>query len=218
MNKRSTIPIILTLIVIIGMSASVSGSLTIGVKKGDWIEYQVTTAGTFPNEHNVDWTRIEILDVQGITASLNVTSRLTNGTLLSWKDTLNFETGQLLEGFFIPANLTIGDVFFDSLVGNITITGAEQRYYAGADRSVITGITPYTTYYWDDITGVLVKADSVYPEQNYALSTVIDKTNMWHSQILGLEPIIFYTVLTTIIAVAIISITAILLFRRKKTP
>ena len=56
---------------------------SVGVKKGDWIEYNisVTGTGTLPPTHDVRWMRIEILPVQGAAFSVNLTARYANGTI-----------------------------------------------------------------------------------------------------------------------------------------
>jgi hypothetical protein len=46
----------------------------VGVKTGDWIEYNVTTTGNPPEEHNVTWARLEILQVQSDEIVVNSTT------------------------------------------------------------------------------------------------------------------------------------------------
>jgi ABC-type glycerol-3-phosphate transport system substrate-binding protein len=104
--------IIALLIVLIGAGA-VLAEILVCVKKGDWIEYQVTFTGTPPPDHDITWARMEIVDVQGKAIDLNITTEFSNGNLLHETITLNLETGQLGDDFIIPANLNKGDAFLD---------------------------------------------------------------------------------------------------------
>src|SRR3990170_1063190 len=70
-------------------------AFTIGVKTGDWIEYDITTTGTPPDEKNIVWARMEILDIQGDTFRTNTTGRAANGTLSSFVRTFNFPEGKV---------------------------------------------------------------------------------------------------------------------------
>ena len=215
MNKRLVPALALTLI-IVAAAPSVFANVTVGVKKGDWIEYQVSTTGAPPEGHDAKWARMEVTNVQGKAINLNVTTQFANGTFLYENITLNLETGQLGDDFFVPANLAAGDVFFDAHAGNITISGVEQRTYAGAERTVISGSTPQTSFYWDKVTGILVEAHSSYPDFNFTMATFADKTNIWEPQILGLEPLFFYLVTVVAIAIAVAAVAVVLVLRRKK--
>jgi hypothetical protein len=175
MNRKVGLTIAL-FIVLLGVG-NVLAEISVGVKKGDWIEYQVALTGSPPADHDVTWARMEVTNVQGKAINLNVTTEFKNGTLLYENVTLNLETGQLGDDFIIPANLNSGATFFDENVGNITISGVEERTYAGATRTVVYAATSETTYYWDQATGVLVEGNSQFPD--YTMNTIVDKTNMW---------------------------------------
>lgn len=211
MDKK---PVLMTalFIVLVGMG-TVLAEISVGVKKGDWIEYQVTFTGTPPGRHDVTWARMEIMNVQGKSINLDITTEFSNETLLNETITLNLDTGQLGDDFIIPANLNSGDTFLDEYTGNITISGVEERTYAGATRTVVVGATSQTTYYWDKTTGVLVEGTSAFT--NYTMNTKVDKTNMWQPQILGLDPTVFYAVVVGA-AVVIAAVIALIAVRRKK--
>ena len=210
---RKLASIIALLIILIGTApATISAEISVGVKQGDWIEYQVTCTGTPPESHNITWAKMEIVGVQGAAINLNITTEFSNGTLLNETITLNLETGQLGDDFIIPANLKTGDTFFDKRQGNITISGVEERTYAGATRTIMSGTTSQTTYYWDKATGVLVEASSSFTD--FTMNTKVDKTNMWQAQIFGLDPTVFYALV--IAAAAILVVTAFFVIRRKK--
>lgn len=177
------------LFIFLGVDA-VLGGVSVGVKKGDWIEYQVTTTGTPTEGHDVTWARMEILDVKGTEISVNVTTKARNGTFASGIMNLNPARGQVGIWFIIPANLNPDEAFFDASVGrNITIEGSEQRTIAGATRTVTHASTPERIKSWDKVTGVFVESIDVLP--NYTLHAIADKTNLWSGQILGIEPLTF---------------------------
>jgi thiol:disulfide interchange protein len=191
----------------------VCAAVSVGVQKGNWIEYQVTLTGSPPADHEVTWARMEVTAVQGKTVSLNVTTQFANGTLLYESVTLNLETGQLGDDFIIPANLTTDDTFLDQYHGNITISGVEERTYASATRTVVYASTAQSIYYWDKATGILVEGTSTF--EDYTIHSVVDETNMWQPQILGLEPIIVYALLITA-AAAVIAVAVLFALRRRK--
>ncbi len=184
----------------------------VGVKEGDWIEYNVVFTGDLSQGHDVVWARMEIMEIQGATISLNITTRSTNGTLRSGAYILNLETGELGDDFIIPANLNVGDAFYDKNQGNITISSLEKKNVAGAQRDVLFGANPDTGYQWDRTTGVLVEAYSQYPA--YTIATKVDKTNLWQPQILGLEQTPFYILLAVIVVVMLL-LVGIVIFRRR---
>jgi hypothetical protein len=191
----------------------VVGEFSVGVKTGDWIEYNVSVTGSPAEKHDVTWARMEVYAVQGSQIDLNITVKFSDGTLEPQTATLNLETGQLGDDFIIPANLNVGDVFFDKNVGNITISGVEEKLYAGVTRSVMTAATSETTYYWDQATGVLVEGNSHYPE--YIMHSIVDKTNLWQSQVQGLNPTVFYAMVIGVVALIVVVLT-VFIMRRKK--
>lgn len=211
MNRKAGLTIAL-FIVLLGVG-NVLAEISVGVKKGDWIEYQVALTGSPPADHDVTWARMEVTNVQGKAINLNVTTEFKNGTLLYENITLNLETGQLGDDFIIPANLNSGDTFFDENVSNITISGVEERTYAGATRTVVYAATSETTYYWDQATGILVEGNSQFPD--YTMNTIVDKTNMWQPQLFGLDPTVFYGLVIGA-AVLVVVVPAFFVVKRKK--
>jgi hypothetical protein len=191
----------------------VAGGFSVGVKTGDWIEYNVSVTGSPAEKHDVTWARMEVYAIQGSQIDLNITVKFSDGTLEPQTATLNLETGQLGDDFIIPANLNVGDVFFDKNVGNITISGVEEKTYAGVTRNVITAATSETTYYWDQATGVLVEGISHYPE--YTMHSIVNKTNLWQSQVQGLNPTVFYAMVIGGVALIVVVLT-VFIMRRKK--
>ena len=210
--NRKLVLLIVCLPVLIGIlfSAVVSAEISVGVKQGDWIEYQVTTTGAVPEEHDVEGAKIEVIAVDEKKIDVKFTSIYSDGREETGTSTLNLETGQIGDAFIIPANLNAGDTFLEQTEGTITVSGVEERIFAGARRSVVYASTPQTMFYWDRSTGVLVEATSSYPD--FSLSTKAEKTNMWQPQIFGLDPLVFIA----LIIVAIVAVLAIFLILKMR--
>jgi len=217
MDRKLVAIVALLIFLAVSTPIVVSAEISVGVKAGDWIEYQVSFTGTPPEGHAVTWARMDIVTVQGRNISLAIASKLSNGTWVNETVALNLETGQLGDDFIIPANLSSGGTFFDKRQGNITISEAEERTYAGVTRTVVSGTmqtTHYqTTYYWDKATGILVEGNSSYTD--FAMYTKVDKTNMWQAQTLGMDSTVFYAIVIGI-AVIIVAVIAFFVMRRKK--
>jgi len=212
MNGKQLLIVVLLLVLVSVISFPALAEISVGVKQGDWVEYDVTYTGTPSSGHAVTWARMEIESVEGKKINATFISLLSDGTKESVTENLNLETGELRDYFIIPAGLKSGDTFFDKSVGNISISGVEVRTYAGATRTVLTGTTSNTMWYWDKSTGVLVEARSSYTE--YTLITVANKTGLWAAQIFGIDTLVFYALI--IVAGAIVITIAIFIVRRKK--
>jgi hypothetical protein len=153
-----------------------SSEFSVGMKEGDWIEYKITLKGAVPKEHNVEWARFDVLAIEGKIIEVNITLRFTTRAQDMLTSTLNLEIGRIGDAFIIPANLNNGDAFPDQYEDTITISGVEEKTYAGAKRTVVYAKTIHTKYYWDKSTGGLVEAISTY--SNFNLNTKVDKTKM----------------------------------------
>ncbi|MCW4034439.1 MAG: hypothetical protein NWF03_03660 [Candidatus Bathyarchaeota archaeon] len=174
----------------------------IGVKEGDWVEYDVNVTGTVPAEHDLTWARMEYITVQGKTAEVNITSRYSDGSEAWVVLHLDLEAGQTGDSFLIPANLQEGMNYTEQYHGEITIIDVTQREYSGARRNTAHGTTAETLFYWDQETGVLLEARSDYG--NYTIDTVAQKTNIWEPQTFAIDPIIFVVIIVAAIAVIVI--------------
>lgn len=213
-KKLAFLMICLSVLVSMLVPAIVSADISVGVKEGDWIEYQVTYSGTVPEEHDVTWGKFEIVDVQAKKIVIKIVVEYSNGAQETVTSTLDLETGQLGDAFIIPANLDSGDTFLEKNEGHITISGVEERICAGAKRSVVYANTSRTMFHWDKLTGVLVEATS--STTDYTLTTKAYKTNMWQPQIFGLDPTIFYVLI--ILAIATVATVVFFVMRGKKHP
>jgi hypothetical protein len=203
--------ICLAVLVSIAFLAVASAEITVGVKPGDWIEYNVTFTGDVPVQHDVTWCRIEVMAVEGKNVYVDITSRYADGSNETVSSTVKLETGQIGEAFIIPANSDKGDTFL-SYEGTIAISGVEETSYAGATRSVVYANTSETTFYWDRSTGFLVEAISSSSE--FTMFTKAEETNMWQPQIFGLDQTVFIALI--VLAVAIVLVSVIFLIRKMK--
>lgn len=190
--------------------------ISVGVKKGDWMEYDVTTTGTPPREHAITWARMEILEVEGAEFRANVTSKYPNETLSSLIRFFNLEEGKVEGWIIIPANLSPGDYFYDASTDrNITIEGEETKTIAGSKRTVTFANTPERHKEWDKSTGFFVTTIDTF--EDYTINATAIATNMWSPQLFGLDPTLFYVVVTIVVVVAIAAVAlGIATARRKK--
>ena len=196
------------------VTSLVTGQGTVGVKKGDWIEFEVSTTGTPEEGHDVVWARLEILDVVNNNLSVNVLTKSSNGTFDSDIMILNPQEGNVGVWFIIPPNLDVGDRFYDSNECEyVTIQSSEQKMVAGAVRTITQTTIPERIKSWDKETGVFV--GSIDTLENYTLNAHAYKTNLWNPQILGLNPNVFYIALFTALA-SIIAVTAVAVFYRQR--
>ena len=206
--------ICLALLVGMHFSAVASAEIVVGVKQGDWIEYNVTFTGDVPVQHDVTWCRIEVTAVEGKNVYVDITSRYADGSNETVSSTVKLETGQIGEAFIIPANSDKGDTF-SSYEGTITISGFEERSCAGATRSVVYANTPETMFYWDMSTGFLVEANS--SSSKFTMFTKAEETNMWQTQIFGLDQTVFIA-LVVVVIVAALAIFLIRKLRKQSVP
>jgi len=205
---------LLQVLVLASVFFSVSpADILVGVDQGDWIEYRVSFTGNPPIEHDAVWARMEIISVDGKKVNASFVSRLANETVLEILEDLDLEKGRLIDMFIIPAYLDEGDVFYDQISGQIVIDRVETRNYAGADRTVVYAEAVDTQWYWDRATGVTVEART--SNSMYTLDTVATGTDMWNSQIFGLDANIFYGLLS-LIAVGVGASIILSLQRRKR--
>lgn len=212
MGKKLILGLI-SVYLILNLIGATSATLAVGVKAGDWIEYQVTFTGTPPDPtHSVVEANMTILSVSGTKINVNIISTLSNGTTLSTNSTLDLQTGQLIDNFIIPANLHKGDQFYDATINdNVTITGETQGVYGGATRTVVNATSGSNTYVWDQTTGVDVEGFST--GEGYTMHTLASATNIWQSQI---PEISASTIGSVSIFVAIVSLSAVAIVVRKK--
>ena len=214
MHKSAILAISLTVLLIMPFLGIALADDGVAVKNGDWIEYKVTVTGNPTPDLNITWARMDITSVEGPAINVSVQTLFGNGTLYPEPHVpLNVATGAIGDGFFIPTNLKPGDIYQTEYEGNITISRIEHIEVAGAQRTVLVGLTNQTTYYWDKQKGIMVSA--VSDEPGCVMYTRASATDLWQPQILGLNPSTFYSLIATF-AVAFTAIVG-LLFWHKRT-
>jgi hypothetical protein len=202
---------LISIVLCIGCIASVTvvAQLLVGVKEGDWIEYNITYTGT-PPEYYPERARIEVNAVEGTQITAEITTRRLNGTSDTQSGTFDLITGTP-ELLLIPANLDLDDNFYsDAIDNNITITGIDDSLYAYARRTVVSATVSQIEFSWDQATGILLKADQT--TDVFTQKWLIAATNIWQAQMFGLDPTMFYALL--LVGIAVIVSIAIILLRR----
>jgi len=197
----------------------------VGVKAGDWIKIDYTITGWPAGTPYPLWLKVEFLSVEGTSATVRVTMRMSDGTEQNATVPVDVVAGggafQGLSGFVIPANCTTGDSIYMSGYGNVTIAGETTGSYAGAGRTVVyASFSQYgtqLTYHWDKLTGAMVEASVV--SGGVTATGKATETNMWQAAPSGLpiEPIYLY-ILAALVIIIVVGATAFLVRRKKKPP
>jgi hypothetical protein len=224
MNPKRASIVLFTLALLCLTTLTATAQVTVGVKAGQYAEYNSSSTGNPMQGHDATWARMDINAVNVSAVNVTFISTLTDGSNETASENLNFATGIYIDYFVVPANLKTGDSFFDSTLGdNVTIVFSEVRPYAGAQRTVVSATTlvdfeggsGQTTWTWDQATGVLVEADSTYPA--FTLHTAISKTDIWSPEITIFGMPAFAFVVIVVLIAAIVSVAAALLVVKRKT-
>lgn len=211
LKRRRMFLAIMGLILVLCLSNIARAKLSVGVKKGDWIEYSVTYIGVPTQGHDISWARMEVLDVQDTSIDVNSVSRYSNGSTEGMNSTLNLANGRLIDNFIIPANLSVGDTFYAQHLGNVTINKAEQHNYADATRPVLYATVGNNTYVWDQATGVSVEGTAEVT--GYSMHTIVEDTNIWQPQE-DSDLLLLYLVAVSVVIV--VGVIAMAVWNRKK--
>jgi len=200
----------------------------VGVREGDWMEYTISSAGTgnLPPSHDVIWMRMEVLTVDEPMFFTNVTVKYANGIMGSAVWTFNFVEGNTEGWTIIPANLSAGETFFDSYIpGEVIIQREEQKTVLGASRSVIIGSDELREIKeWDKTTGFFISSIEVYKNATNSEGYYIGDlrvtiqavaTNLWDRQISGLEQSVFALVMSGLVFIVVLSVSAVIIWQRE---
>jgi hypothetical protein len=212
MKFHLALPLLSLLLASISLTV-VYGDALVGVKRGDWVEYSVSFTGSPPPEHDVVWARMEVTGVEEQRVNVTFISQLANGTILNVGEDLDFATGRLIDMFVIPSGLNPGDTFYAQGVGEIMIESLDVRSAVGASRTVVHAETEDTQWFWDRATGIVVEARTA--NVVYTLNTVAVNTGLWSRQILGVDPNVFYAIMT-FFALGVIAGAIVLIARWKR--
>ena len=188
-----------------------------GVKKGDWIDYDISMAGPpLDTWRNLTWYRIDILEVDGGWVEVNKTALSVNDALSSSVWNFNLTGGQVQGWVIIPANLGVGDFFFDAAKSaNVTIEGEEQKTLLGASRTVTHASDPGKVHKeWDKATGIYVHA--IAYTSTFTVITNAIATNLWGPQTLEQNQIKYYQLAAAAIIVLALLILFLSVFFAKK--
>ena len=214
--NRKTIPLISLLIVGLYAVAITSAAISVGVKSGDWVEYQVSSTGALDPAHSIAAAKMEVLSVQGAIIQVNIISTYSNGTQVSTRSELNLQTEELIDNFIIPAGLKTNDEFYDAQAkSNVTIAGVEQQTYAGAMRTVVRAMvnttSNYNTYIWDQATGISV--EGISEGSGYTIHSIANATNIWQSQTAKSDLTLVYF---AVVIAAVVTVAIVLVARRRR--
>ncbi len=195
------------------------GEFSVGVKKGDWIEYNIRMTGPpLDPLRNLTWYRTEILEVNGASFQVNKTSLSVNGIFSSSIWSFDLTEGQIYGWVIIPANLGMGDKFFDaSKKTNITIEGEEQKTLLGSSRTVTHASDPGKVYKeWDKNTGFFVY--SLENTTSFVVMFNANATNMWSPQSEVQNSTVSYQMSLATVILAVSIVISIMVMARKKCP
>ncbi len=201
--------------------STVNANVTVGVKAGDLMEYNVTYVGSGdPPEEYANWFKFQITDVQGTSITGKMTYEMLNGTTTTSSHTYDLKTG-VLQLLVVPAGLTYADVFYHEDYGNITIAGTKEDTYAGATRTAFYATFTEKKVYWDKPTGIFLQSEQeILNDNNETIeqTVTISATNRWidpnASDNSEVDQIVFYA--KVIAVVAVVAIIAVLLLRMMK--
>jgi len=188
----------------------------VSIKAGDWIKTEYKITGWPAGEPYPEWLKLEFLRVEGTSATVRVTMRMSDGTEQS--DTVPVDVVEgggeafgLLVGV-ISANLIAGDSFYMTGYDNVIIQGETTRTYAGARRTVVYASfllygVQLATYYWDKLTGVMVEASTTYADTTGTITATAKatETNMWEATTVGMPwwPCIIVAVVAVVVGLVI---------------
>ena len=193
----------LILLISVFSFAIVFAQVSVGVKVGDWVEYEGVLE-QFDSETTAK-TRIEIMSIQGNNVVMKETSKTDNGDSVN---RIEGEVGQdFLEGWIIPSNLGVGESFHEdgSFLNDefvITISGTKNLSCCGETRQVVYSSDSQMegmTNYWDVETGMLLEATRQTDSLNYHIKAV--DLNLWTTPSEGSDDaIVIYGVGASVVA------------------
>ena len=83
MHKFGLLAISFILIFMIVPIAVAVSDVSVGVKQGDWIQYNVFVTGNPPGDHNIKWASMNVTDVQGTAITLDIQTSIQQRNKLS---------------------------------------------------------------------------------------------------------------------------------------
>ncbi|PVX26342.1 MAG: hypothetical protein CW716_06235 [Candidatus Bathyarchaeum sp.] len=199
--------------------STVNANVTVGVKAGDWMEYNVTYMGASdPPQEFPNWFRFRITDVQDTNITAEMTFEALDGQISTHSNTYDLKIG-VLNLLVVPAGLTYADIFYHQDHGNITIAGTESATYAGITRVAFYAIFDEKEVNWDKATGIFLQSEQVLNETDVAQKVTLSATSLWYDPSTApdnseLDQMVFYA--KVIVVIAVVAIIAFLLLRTLK--
>lgn len=186
----------------------------VGVKPGDWVEYEIDWISPPPSPYPV-WIRREILDVNSSVITVNITQQMADGAF-----TDETKLGDVANGtgastmVFIPANLNPGDLVHMQGFDDVIITGETSKVYLGVERKVIYANFSSMGFdiliFWDKEKGVALEVYSIRTNGAQGITKVI-KANLWKPESFDGNPLDFRIL---VLAIIIISLGAFIVLKR----
>ena len=192
------------------VASFVFAQANVGLKQGDWIEYDVKYTGSPPESHP-DKIRIDVQAISGTNITVEIGRNLLNGTQDSKTVTFDLEIGAP-DLIVIPANLSVGDFVYHSDIGNFTLEGIEDYNYKGVTRERVYATVVRTEFSWDRLAGIVVKAYHTTDTFTETLEAV--DTNIVWIQSSEADQMLLYAVIVTV--AIIIALIVLFAFRIRK--
>ena len=195
----------------------------IGVKPGDWIEYQIdwivppSYAESYPIR-----TKREITDLDGATVTMIITLEMSNGSVSEKTEEGNIESGTGAAAMiFIPANLEAGDQVSIQGFDDVRIISESRGVYLEIERVVLfanfSDMGFDISIFWDKEKGTALEITSSHSTLGVK-TTKIAATNLLSFEPSDDNPVGFETLVFMVFSIAML-LTLLLyvrLRRRKK--
>lgn len=206
MKKKFWLLIAVCCVYVFGFS--VFAQVSVGLKQGDWVEYDVTYTGS-PPESYPEKVRIDVQTIEGTSITVEVKRDLLNGTQDARTVTFDLESGAF-DLIIIPANLGAGDEVYHEDLGNFTLEGVADYKFEGVTRERVYANVVQTEFSWDRSTGILIEAYQTTDTFTETLLAV--NTNIVLTQTSEMDSMLLYAIM---VAVIIIVVVALFVFKRK---
>ncbi len=192
----------------------------LGVKTGDWIEYNLTDFNPQPNTVSPSLTKEEVTAISGTRVTLSETEWYSDGDIkhnVHNFDLSNPDDSQNPDTFVFPAEMKTGNIF--GINPYFEMTSESEGFFCGQYRAVLscspTGSQDDSAVLtFDQNTGVLLQVKS-----SQTIITAV-QTNMWGSQAVtnatNLPSALEIVILMIVVALVVVSLILLFLRARKK--
>lgn len=198
---------------------------SIGIKPGDWIEYELNV-NVAPPPDMPQRVKVECISVAGTTVTLKMNMHMDDGT--EHMETMIIDvasgSGNATFQMLIPANSKAGDTIKVVNYGDLTIAGETTETFAGASRTVVYASLSQgdmqLNYRWDKQTGALMEISLTQGSASAAYKAT--STNLWQASLNPLTfvsslPIEMLAIFISVIVALAIVVAALIYTRRKRS-